>query len=258
MRAGFTYVCALVFAVFAAAQTPQSDDWRSALMELPEHPTANLQDFNRFERQLTMAMPYFATLKPGDYEANREIVRRIIIYQAGLDMLYRNPQVSRDPLMRSTIGRMRNVIGQMRSYGIFMSMGMQMGGTPQPAPSEEMPKRAAQSAGAGRHEPPFALVAPRLDHVAPADSKIASELCALYDTNAARAAAAWQSAETLRTSLENQGMSLNTQTAASLSRLQLYFDSAATALRESDWAEARSNLERAGYETEKIFKTVGR
>jgi hypothetical protein len=239
--------------VFGGLAFGQSEDWRAALMDLPEHPTANLQDLTRFERHLSMSVPYFAALTPGDFEANRELIRRITVYMAGLDMLSRNPQVSRDPQMRAAIGRTRGLINQMRfaaPMGSFVPYGANSSGQPQ---SQAQPKPANTV-----HEPPFALMAPRLGKVAPADVKVASELCARYDSDASKAAAAWQSAETLRVSLEGRGMSLNVQTATAVSRLQLYFDSAATALKESDWEEARTNLTRAEGETEKIFKTVGR
>lgn len=253
-RAAFAFVMAASIACAQSSQNSQNEDWRSALLDLPEHPTANLQDLQRFERHLTMAMPYFGTLTPGDYEANRELVRRIVMYQAGLDMLYRNPQVTRDPLMRSAVGRVRNVIGQMRSYAIF---SMAYGGA---AGASSEPRRAEQPAPAvmTKGEPPFSMNAPRLEKISAADAKIAHEICSLYETDAARSAAAWQSAETLRVSLEKQGMSLNVQTAASVGRLQLYFESAAASIRERDWEEARLNLQRAEGETEKIFRTVGR
>jgi hypothetical protein len=251
MRAAFVVVATL--AAFAAAQTTDPS-WRDALLELPEHPTANVQDIQRFERHLTMAMPYFGTLTPGDYEANRELIRRITVYMAGLDMLSRNPQISRDPQMRAAIGRSRNLISQMRLpylMGSSMSSGI---------PVAEQPRQHTEPSHqtAGKNEPPFSMSAPKLGKVSPADAKVANELCSQYETDAARSAAAWQSAETLRVSLERQGASLNVQTATSVSRLQLYFESAAAALREGDWEEARTNLTRAEAETEKIFRTVGR
>jgi hypothetical protein len=253
MRAGCAFVVVLVLTAFATAQaTDQS--WRDALMELPEHPTANLQDLTRFERHLSMSMPYFATLTPGDYEANRELIRRITVYMAGLDMLSRNPQISRDPQMRAAIGRTRGLINQMR-FGYLMGSSMPLGAT---SSGQQQQQHQSTQATSGHREPPFSLQAPKLGKVAPADAKLANELCSQYETDAARSAAAWQRAETLRVSLEGQGASLNVQTATSVSRLQLYFESAAAALREGDWEEARTNLTRAEAETEKIFKTVGR
>jgi hypothetical protein len=254
MRAGCAFVVVSALAAFATAQaTDQS--WRDALMNLPEHPTANLQDLTRFERHLSMSMPYFATLTPGDYEANRELIRRITVYMAGLDMLSRNPQISRDPQMRAAIGRTRGLINQMR-FGYLMGSSTAFGGSASGQPPQQ--QHQSSQATSGHREPPFSLMAPKLGKVAPADAKLANELCSRYETDAIRSAAAWQNVETLRLSLEGQGASLNVQTATSVSRLQLYFESAAAALREGDWEEARTNLTRAEAETEKIFKTVGR
>ena len=67
-----------------------------------------------------------------------------------------------------------------------------------------------------------------------------------------------QSAEVLRLSLASDGMALNTQTATSVARLPGYFDLAAAKLRKHEWSDVSTNLDRAEYETEKIFKTVGR
>jgi hypothetical protein len=53
-------------------------------------------------------------------------------------------------------------------------------------------------------------------------------------------------------------MTMNAQTATSVVRLQLYLELAAGALRARDWAEAKDNLEKTEYETEKVFRAVGR
>jgi hypothetical protein len=97
-----------------------------------------------------------------------------------------------------------------------------------------------------------------VENVPAAQRATVDELRSRYETSAARAAAAWQNAELLRQNLAREGLALNTQTAASLARLQVYFGLAAGDLQERDWDEAKTNLERAEYETEKVFKTVGR
>jgi hypothetical protein len=152
--------------------------------------------------------------------------------------------------MRMAAGRARRAlralpVGLALAAGFPVAQGNDSSQAPAPPP--------APPAG-----PPFAQQAPLIDNVSTAESSIASDLVSRYESSAARAAAAWENAEVLRQNLARQGMALNTQTAASVARLQLYFELAAGDLREHDWTEAGVNLERAEYETEKVFKTVGR
>jgi hypothetical protein len=106
-------------------------------------------------------------------------------------------------------------------------------------------------------DPPFERSVPAIQDVAPADKETADDLRTRYTSTAARAASAWQNAETLRLSLESNNMTLNAQTATSVARLQLYLELAAGGLHARDWMEARENLEKAEYETERVAKTVG-
>jgi len=66
-----------------------------------------------------------------------------------------------------------------------------------------------------------------------------------YETDAAKAAAAWRNAETMRQILASRGMSLNADTAAAVTRFQLFFEEAATALRDHKWEDALSSLQAA-------------
>ena len=84
------------------------------------------------------------------------------------------------------------------------------------------------------------------------------DLQARYESDAARAVSAWTSAQLMRETLAERGMSLNAQTAASVDRLPLFFAKAEDGLRERNWAEARGNLEAVEAETQKIAKAVGR
>ena len=86
----------------------------------------------------------------------------------------------------------------------------------------------------------------------------ADSLSARYEGAAARALSAWQSAEQLRLSLASQGAVLNTQTAADVARLEIYFNTASKELLAQNWAAAQTQLERAEYTTERILKVVGR
>jgi hypothetical protein len=242
---GLAYMA--VLCLYANAQDTGDAAWRRALMSLPDRPSPNtsVQDADRFSQNVELAVPYFATLTPGDYEANRELMRRLWTYQAELDLM-----AGRNPQMRMAAGRARRAlralpVGLALAAGFPVAQGNDSSQAPAPPP--------APPAG-----PPFAQQAPLIDNVSTAESSIASDLVSRYESSAARAAAAWENAEVLRQNLARQGMALNTQTAASVARLQLYFELAAGDLREHDWTEAGVNLERAEYETEKVFKTVGR
>jgi hypothetical protein len=241
MRLGLIGACLCCACSMAAAQDDAG--WRRALQGLPQQPGANatVQDANQFAQNVELATPYFATLTPGDYEANRELVRRMWTYLAALDVM-----AGRNPQMRLAASRARRALGAWGLGYAFVPGGPN---APEPAPGQPPPVPLS---------PPFAAQAPMLENVPVADRSTADELRSRYETSAARAAAAWQNAELLRQNLAREGLALNTQTAASLARLQVYFGLAAGDLQERDWAEAKTNLERAEYETEKVFKTVGR
>jgi hypothetical protein len=227
-----------------SASSSTDAGWRRGLLGLPEQPASNtsVQDANQFAQNVELAVPYFATITPGDYEANRELIRRMWAYSAALDVM-----AGRNPQMRLAAGRARRALGAWGyGYGAFVPGGV---AAPEPAPAQPPPIPSG---------PPFAVQAPSIEGISAADRSTADELRARYETSAARAAAAWQNADVLRQNLAREGLSLNTQTAASLARLQVYFGLAAGDLQERDWAEAKTNLERAEYETNKVFQTVGR
>jgi hypothetical protein len=234
--------CLSVFGQDTAAP-PQ---WRGDLMELLARPpgAATPQDLQRFEENVRLATPYFGTLTPGDYEANRELIRRMTAYLAAMNMM------GRDPRMRFALRRANQALLSLR-YALPPGLSSQMapplpydGAEPRPAP------RAAQA--------PYELHAPDIPNVHAADKRTARDLQDRYESAAARAAIAWQSAEVLRQNLAAGGMTLNTLTATSIARVQLYLETAADALREQDWEDARVNIQRAEYETEKVLNTVGR
>jgi hypothetical protein len=239
--------CLWLICLSGNAQDTGDGAWRRALMSLPDRPSpsTSVQDADRFSQNVELAVPYFATLTPGDYEANRELMRRLWTYQAELDLM-----AGRNPQMRMAAGRARRAlralpVGLALAAGFPVAPGNDSGQATAPPP--------VPPAG-----PPFAQQAPPIENVTAAESGMAGDLASRYELSAARAAAAWENAEVLRQNLAREGMALNAQTAASVARLQLYFELAAGDLREHDWTEAGVNLERAEYETEKVFKTVGR
>ena len=229
------FVTAFFLGSLLLAQDPQ---WRRDLMGLPERPAAgtNVQDVDRFVQNVQLAAPYFATITPGDFEADREMVRRMWAYTMALEMM-----AKQYPMLRSAANRAR---GAMNAFPIGYSMVQ----SPRPASAPSAPSQPQKPAG-----PPFAMTAPAMDDVP--DS--ARELLSRYESTATRAVAVWQNAETMRRSLAAQGMTLNAQTAASVSRLQGAMESASRSLRARDWAEAGASLDRADGEIAKISKVVG-
>jgi hypothetical protein len=232
---------AILLLCLTGAAVAQAPDWRSALLNLPDRPAPNtsLQDLQRLEQNLQYGAPYFATLTPGDYEANRELIRRLTRYVAALDL------IARDPQMRIAVGRLRRA---MNAFPILIAPAQQL-------QAEPAPEETAQPAPG---PPPFALQAPVIENVSAGQKNTADELSTRYEAASGQAAAAWQSAEVLRQNLAARGMALNATLSTSVARLQLYFDSAAQSLRQRDWTGARTNIERAEYETNKILKAVGR
>jgi hypothetical protein len=226
----------------AAAEAPQPK-WRQSLLSLPKEPPANTrpQDVYRVERNLRSALPYFANAQPADYEANRELVRRVTVYLAGLQVL------AQDREMRQAVGRIQRTMGLLPYFAATVPTE---GSAPQPAPEPPAP--------ATENRPPFSLSPPTLPQLNGEAKASADSLSARYEGAAARALSAWQNAEQLRLSLATQGAVLNTQTAADVARLEIYFDSASKALLAQNWEAAQTELERAEYTTERILKVVGR
>jgi hypothetical protein len=181
-----------------------------------------------------LAGPYFATLTPGDYEANREMMRRLWAYMATLELM------ARDPQMRVAVGRARGALTSLR-YGMMVMPGASQ------APDNSAPPPAV--AAAPPSEPAFAKEPQGVD--------MPEDLRSRYDLALGRATTAWYSVETLRQSLASRGFTLNTQTAAAMGRIQLDFDMAARNVKGHDWTEVGTYLERAEYETTKVLKTVG-
>jgi hypothetical protein len=214
-------------------------DWRRNLTQMLQQPPANAsaRDLERFEQYLLAAGPYCASLTPNDYEANRALMRSMATYLATVNTAARDPQ--------------------LRAAGLRVSRAMAAFPCAYPAarPPSQSPDAAPPPSPSAA---PFLLHAPAIENLPDADRETALELQTRYETDAGRAASAWKNAETLHQNLAARGMSLNTQTAASVKRLPLLIDQAATGLREHAWAETRTHLEAAEAETQKIVNAVGR
>jgi hypothetical protein len=213
--------------------------WRRNLSGFMNRPPANatLQDVQQLQQYLLAARPYCTGLTPGDYEANRALVRSMASYLAAMNA------AARDPELRAAIAE------TTQSIAVFPCAVSNGPAQPQPG------KPAAPTPPAG---PPFALQSPDLGTVPAADKATARELSSRYDTAAANAAATWTNAQSMKQNLSKQGMSLNVATETSLGRFQLFFEQAEAALREHRWDEARSSLEAVEGETLKVSKVVGR
>ncbi len=198
---------------------------------------ATVRDIENIEQYMLTAAPYCMSLAPGDYEANRELARQMTAYLMTVNTMTADPQ-TRAAAVRAS-----------RSVAAFPCA------FPQNQPKQSPGSAPAPSKQAS--EPPFAQKAPELEGVADADKETAADLRQRYDTDAAKAAAAWHNAETMRQSLAARGMSLNSDTAAAVSRFQLFFEEAATALREHRWNDALSSLQAAEATTQKVGKAVG-
>jgi hypothetical protein len=209
------------------------------MMGFPAQPGGvSVQDLERFEQTARTATPYFSAMTPADYAANRAFMGQMVSYLGAVDLMARTPQ------MRLALSRAYWALAGWR----YVYPQMQQpagGGGAAPAPGKPS-------------GPPFDMRAPEMKDVAPADKETADDLRTRYTTDAARAATAWQNAETIRLGLESKGMTLNADTATQVARLQLYLELASGALRARDWTEAHDNLEKVEYETEKVVRAVGR
>ena len=232
-------------AVIAAQAQISQPEWRRSLMGLPAQPPANTSaaDIAQIEAYLLQAPLYYGTVTPGDFEANREMVRRMTAYFAAVETMTRDPQT------RRAILRARR---SMYSLGYGMPFVPGVPGVPGAPAAPPQPRSSPPD------EPPFAMQVPPLANVPQADLSTAEDLRDRYQLTAARAARAWKNAEVVRLGLASRGMALNAVTAGSVSRLELDLDLAGEGIQQHDWDKARSNLEAAEAETEKISKSVGR
>jgi len=259
-------IVALVASVPAFAQTSApatnaapTPSWRSSLSALPATPPANTsaQDIVQFERNMRMAASYLGTVNAGSangtdtqtaqWEANRDMVRRMATYLYGLKVL------SSDPKMRGAVNSAQRSFNSL-GFAPYLAYPLASQGYPdvnqnsQPAPQQQMRQAL----------PPFSMNAPDLAGVSDADKDAAAELHGRYEADAARSAGVWGNAETLRQSLEMRGLGLNVEAATAMVRLPQQFRSAEADLRINDWDSARTHLEQAEAITEKLAKTVGR
>ncbi len=247
-----------IFALLVCAAALSAQDWRQGILGLPEDPkNATAEDMANFNQYVLAAGPYFAVLKPGDWEANREIVRRMAAYSAALGVLSRS-----DPRMRSAYSSVQRSLGGIRFpqayYGAYPGLVV-VPATPAPSSQQQpYPPKPAEGESVGQKSVPFPLSAPNPGKVKDAEQKTAREVESRYENAAAQAQGALQSIDSVKQNLESRGMTLNTQTAAASARLPMLLQFAAQAIQRQDWEEANLNLERAEGETRNLLRTVGR
>ncbi len=237
-----TLLPALLVSCLAMAQNPSGQgapQWRQTFNGILSKPpgAVNARDLRQLESELAVASQYCVGLTPGDYEANRELVRRMAAYMATVQA------PAGDRRMNTSLNRISH------SLTAFPCAFAPAGGEAAPPP----PQPVAANPG----DPPFALKAPELQGVRKADLDQANDLRDRYNGDAARAASAWRNAVTIHQNLLASGMALNADTAGSLDRLKLDFDGAQDALRGHKWDDALASLQAAEYETQKIGKTAG-
>jgi hypothetical protein len=233
--------------VFAAVLIPAvfGQDWRQDLAASSSGSPANATsaDIQRLMRSAQLASPYYMGLRPGDYEANRAMIRRAALYLATVDL------VNRDPGVRQALGG---------AFSSLAALAWLPGYVPQYGTGAAAPQPGQPVAIPAPEEPRFIKQPVEINNVSAAERPQADEAAQQYQLATTKGASAWRSAAALRRSLQSRGYQLNSDTEVSLARMQVYFDLAADALKARDWAGAATHIERARYETEKVAKVAGR
>jgi hypothetical protein len=230
----------LASVLVCAAVCAQAPNWRQSFTGLLNRPpgTLSVRDLQMLESQMALAGQYCVGLTPGDYEANRALVRQMTAYLATVQV------AAQDAPMKTSLRRLsRSLAAFPCAYAL--------------PPGQQRAPEAAPVPPPVPGEAPFAKTAPPLDDVPPADQDTAKDLRERYAVDASHAANAWKNAEEIRRNLAAKGMSLNAQTTASVDHLQLFLDEAAEALQAHKWDDARSSLEAVEAATQKVAKAVG-
>ncbi len=196
-----------------------------------------MDDLGRFDQYLVGAGAYCSALTPGDYAANRLMVRSMAAYVATMNAY------TRDPQMRASLGRLS---GRISAFPCAF-----VGYQPEPLVFEPVPPPV-------NTEPPFAMNPPDVPNVAASDKETFSDLQARYKVDATRAASAWKSAAEMNARLSTRGATLNADTAAAVSRFQLLFGLAAGSMLDRRWDEVLEHLRAVEAETTKVANVVGR
>jgi hypothetical protein len=225
-----------VLGVALPAQVIPGPRWYRTARGLIALPPANASalELARLERYLVFGLGGCSGLTAPEYAANLQVVRNMTSY------LTAAITTAADPEARAVA---------LRLNGAFSGYPCAFPGKAAPPPEPPPPPKPG--------DPPFALKAPDLGKVPDEQQESAADLVIRYDTDAARSAGIWKNAEKLRISLSGRGLSMNTQTATAVGRLQLLYEEAGTELRAHNWSEALSTLQAAEATTQKVAATVG-
>src|ERR1019366_8212241 len=190
--------------------------YRSAYGMYGQSPlNASAQELGRLERYLVFSQSSCTGLTPQEYSANQAVARNMLPYLVAVGA-------------NATDLQARSVASRLSLA--FSSFPCAYPGKQMPAEKPAPPPKPG--------DPPFARICPDLGKVPDEQQETAADLAIRYDTDAARSASAWTSAEKMRISLAGRGMSLNAQTATAAGRLQLLYEEAAGEMRGHKWDDA--------------------
>jgi len=234
MRSCFALL--LLAVLNAPAQVVMGPRWYRSANSMLGQAAANVsgRDVERLERYLAFGVPYCGSLSARDYASNQEVARRMTNYLTTVS---------------TTAADLQARAAAIRVAAAFSAF-------PCAYPGKQLPAVVMPPPQPG--DPPFSLKAPDVGKVPDDQQETAADLLVRYDTDAARSASTWKSAEAMRLNLAGRGMTLNPATATAVGRLQLLYEQAAAAIKEHNWDEALSNLQAAEATTQKVASSVGR
>ena len=195
--------------------------------------SASALELARLERYMVFGLGGCGALTAAQYATNQAVARNMATYLAAVRTAAADPE----------------------AQAVAARLALAFSYYPCAFPGKQMPEKPAPPPQPG--DPPFVLKAPDLGKVPDEQQETAADLVIRYDTDAARSASAWKSAEKMRITLAGRGMSLNAQTATAAGRLQLLYEEAGMELRDHKWDEALSTLQAAEATTQKVASSVG-
>jgi hypothetical protein len=225
----------LVIAGLAHPQIIPGPRWYRSATGMFGLPPANASalELGRLERYMVFGLGGCAGLTAAQYATNVSVAQNMAAY----------------------LGAVRTAASDPEAQVVAARLALAFSSYPCAFPGKQMPEKPAPPPQPG--DPPFALKAPDLGKVPDEQQETAADLVIRYDTDAARSASAWKSADKMRIGLAGRGMSLNAQTATAVGRLQLLYEEAGMELRDHKWDDALSTLQAAEATTQKVAASVG-
>jgi hypothetical protein len=225
----------LVIAGLAHPQIIPGPRWYRSATGMFGLPPANASalELGRLERYMVFGLGGCAGLTAAQYATNVSVAQNMAAY----------------------LGAVRTAASDPEAQVVAARLALAFSSYPCAFPGKQIPEKPAPPPQPG--DPPFALKAPDLGKVPDEQQETAADLVIRYDTDAARSASAWKSADKMRIGLAGRGMSLNAQTATAVGRLQLLYEEAGMELRDHKWDDALSTLQAAEATTQKVAASVG-